>query len=111
MRRRAFFVACAAVVVAAGLPAPAGAAGTRSCGQIGFTPNSDDGIFSIRARGVGCTTARRVARAARPLKIVDGARRYRSRGFTCRGRFDDEGLPRVRWRCTRRTAVITFQRS
>ncbi len=99
------------MVLFVGPPAPAGAAVTRSCGQISFTPNSDDGIFSIRARGVGCITARRVARAARPLKIVGGGRRYRSRGFACRGRFDDEGLPTVRWRCTRGSAVITFSRS
>lgn len=111
MRRPACLVVCAALLLAGGLPIPAGAALTRSCGQISFTPNSDDGIFRIRARGVGCVTARRVARAARSLKIVDGARRYRSRGFACRGAFDDEGLPTVRWRCTRGAAVITFQRS
>ena len=105
-------MACAvAVSVAAALPGTAGAAVTRQCGQISFTPNSDDGIFHIRAKGVGCRTARRVARAARPLKIVGGSRRYGSRGFTCRGTFDDEGLPTVRWRCTRAKAVIRFERS
>ena len=40
-----------------------------------------------------------------------GSRRYGSRGFTCRGTFDDEGLPTVRWRCTRAKAVIRFERS
>jgi len=112
MRIRAGIVACAvAVLVAVAVPAPAGAAVTRQCGQISFTPDSDDGIFDVRARGVGCRTARRVARAARPLKIVGGSRRYSSRGFTCRGTFDDEGLPTVRWRCTRGSAVVRFERS
>jgi len=104
-------VTCVVVVLVVGFAPPAGAAVTRSCGLISFTPNSDDGAFSIRARGVGCVTARRVARAVRPLKIVDGPRRYRSNGFVCRGRLDDTSLAMVRWRCARGAAVVTFNRS
>ena len=110
MRIGICLVACLLLAVFA-VPAQAHEAVTRACGQIGFTPNSDDGVFRIRAHGVGCTTARRVARAARPLGIIRGTRRYRSHGFSCRGTLDDSSLPSVRWRCTRGAAVITFVRS
>ena len=102
-------VALLAVAFAA-LPAPAEAA-ERRCGDIAFAERSDDGVWDIRARGVGCRTARRVARAARPHPVARGRHSYSARGFTCRGRFEDRTLPQVRWRCTRRGAVVTFVRS
>ena len=110
MRIAVCLATCLLIAVLAA-PAPSHEAITRSCGQIGFTPNSDDGVFSIRAHGVGCATARRVARASRRLGIIRGTRRYRSEGFSCRGTLDDSSLPSVRWRCTRGAAVVTFVRS
>lgn len=74
MRIRTHFAICLVVVLVAA-PAQADAATTRNCGQIGFTPNSDDGVFQIRARGIGCATARRVARASRRQGIIGGVRR------------------------------------
>ena len=110
MRIASCLVTCLLIAVLAA-PAQSHKATTRSCGQIAFTPNSDDGVFRIRAHGVGCRTARRVARASRRLGILIGTRRYRSEGFSCRGTLDDSYLPSVNWRCTRGAAVITFARS
>lgn len=80
----------------------------RSCGSIAFAPNSESGVTRIRALRASCRVARRVARASEPTSVVDGPFRYRARGFTCRGRPRDEGLPTVRWTCQRRQARVTF---
>ena len=112
-RRR--FAATAALAAALGLsaliPATAPAAAVKRCGSIAFTPQSDDGVFGIRARGVGCRTARRVARASRPYGVSDEPYRYSARGFACRGTLRDTALPTVRWRCTREESVVRFDRS
>ncbi|HEV2813229.1 MAG TPA: hypothetical protein VGW10_08265 [Solirubrobacteraceae bacterium] len=111
---RRLVLATATVTLALALPAPAGAATTRSCGFVGFEPNSDNGAFQIRARGVSCRTARSVARASAPYGPQgDDGRvvRYRARRFACVGRERDSGLASVRFRCTRAAAVITFVRS
>jgi hypothetical protein len=86
-------------------------AAARSCGTVAFAPNSEDGAFDIRATGVGCATARRVARAARNTDVAPGTQRYRRAGFVCTGRYDGSGLPSVRFRCTRGVAVVRFVRS
>jgi hypothetical protein len=107
----------ATAVLAAGLglsaliPATAPAAPVKRCGSIAFTPQSDDGVFGIRAIGVGCRTARRVARASRPYGVGDEPYRYSARGFACRGTLRDTALPTVRWRCTREDSVVRFDRS
>ena len=102
-----------AVLVALGLtlfaaPAPAAA---RSCGSIAFTPNSDEGVSDIRAHGVSCRVARRVARGSdnhgpsgEPGKVF----RYRSGRFRCRGVEQDTALPSVRYRCVRGSALVRF---
>ena len=78
----------------------------RACAPVGFTPDSDDGAFGIRARNVGCAVARDVARGA-----VDGDLRYRRAGLRCRGVFDDARLAQTIYRCTRRGARVTFSAS
>ena len=110
--RRAVPLVLAALALAA-LPAPAGAA-TRSCGNVGFTPQSDDGAFGIRATGVRCRTARAVARASEdygPSGEPGDVFRYRARRFRCVGRQRDTELPSVRFRCRRGDAVVTFSRT
>ena len=102
--------ATVAVAPAVAQPTARAAGDVRSCGNVVFTPASEDGAFDIRARDTSCRTARRVARASR-TRDVTGPYRYRARGFRCRGRRVDEGLPQVRWRCTRRSALVTFTRS
>ena len=79
----------------ASVPAEAGAAGTaaKRCGQIAFTPNSDDMASRIRATGVSCRTARRFIRA------VDGTAPRRFRGYRCTSRSLDTELPSRRYRC------------
>jgi len=81
---------------------------------VGFTPQSDDGAFGIRAQGVTCRTARRVARASEPYGPSGepgDVFRYRVRHFRCVGRQRDTPLPSVRFRCTRASAVVTFTRT
>lgn len=114
MRRRTPLVPLLAALTIAALVPPAAGAATRSCGSVGFTPNSDDGAFGIRAQGVSCRTARSVARASRPYGPSGepgDVYRYRHRRFRCVGRQRDTGLASVRFRCTRGSAVVTFSRS
>ena len=95
-------------------PAGASAATVRSCGNIAFEPNTDNGVSGIRARGVSCETARSVARRSRdrgPSGTPGTIFRYRYRRFRCVGRELDTALPAVRWRCTRSTAVVTFTKT
>ena len=77
-----------------------------SCGDVAYQPNTDADAFQIRAGGVSCATARRLARDAegRPLP-------FRLRGFRCRGRHVDGALPYGRVICTRGGAAVTFRRS
>jgi hypothetical protein len=74
-----------------------------ACRRVVFTPASDHGAFSIRARNVACALARDVVRGA-----AEGDRRYRRAGLRCRGTFDPAGLPRTVYRCTRQSARVTF---
>ena len=80
------------------------------CGLVAFTPQSDDGAFEIRARGVDCTVARSVARGSRDVRA--SAPRYRARGFACTGGATggDDALPGTAYRCTRGDATVTFTR-
>jgi len=79
----------------------------RACASVVFTPASDHGAFSIRARHVRCRVARDAARGA-----GDGDLAYRRAGLRCRGIFDAGApLPRTVYRCTRRGARVTFSAS
>jgi hypothetical protein len=75
----------------------------RKCASIGFTPNSDHGAFGIRARNVDCDVAQEVARGGE-----DGDLGYRRSGLRCRGVFDDAGLAKTVYRCTRPGERVTF---
>ena len=78
----------------------------QSCGDVGYVPNTDAGAFRIRASGVGCATARELARDAEGRSLP-----FDLRGFTCRGRHVDALLPYTRITCTRGDAEVTFRRS
>ena len=101
-------VAVAALLLVAPATGARGAERWRECGSIAFAPNGEDEVHDIRARRTRCATARRVARAAEPTSVVDGPFRYRAARFTCRGRPTEEGLPVVRWTCTRELARVRF---
>ena len=110
--RRPVLLALVLVAFAA-VPSPASAA-ERRCGNIGFTPASDDGVSGIRAEGVSCRTARSVARASEPCGPTGTpgtVKRYRHRRFRCVGRERATALPSMRWRCTRGAAVVRFVRT
>ena len=86
----------------------------RRCGKVAFGRNSDYGAFKITAFDTRCRTAKRVARASKRIAIRSGdpARyRFRTRGFVCNGySFDSDPLPSISWTCSRKTAVVTFNR-
>jgi hypothetical protein len=94
------------VLVAAVAPAPATAGGAvRHCGEIAFTPQSDDMVSDIRADGVTCTAARRFIRA------VDGNAPRRFRGYRCTRKALDTALPSWRFRCTTDGKAIRWVRT
>ena len=80
----------------------------ESCGDVGYEPNTDAGAFQIRAGGVSCATARRLARDAENRSLP-----FSLRGFRCSGQVVDEGvaLPYSRVTCTRGDAEVMFRRS
>ena len=79
---------------------------TRSCGQVAFTPNSDDMAASIRATGLTCGLARDFVRDSK------GRPGDRFRGFRCRRTAVDnpDGLPYTRYRCVGDGDVIRWRR-
>ena len=78
----------------------------RGCPAVVFLPDSDHGAFNIRARHVSCAVARDVASGSER-----GDLRYRRAGLRCRGVFDDAGLARIVYRCSRPGARVTFASS
>ena len=79
---------------------------TRRCGQVAFTPNSEDVASHIRATGLTCGLARDFVRDSR------GRPGPRFRGFRCRSTAvnDPEALPYRRYRCTGAGDVIRWRR-
>lgn len=89
-------------------PSPGDGGGMRDCGQVAFEPNTDDGAFDIRARGVDCPLAREVARAAEGR----GGDRYRGpEGFDCRPAGTVGELPSVVYECRAGGSLVTFDAS
>jgi hypothetical protein len=89
---------------AAAQPAAAGTA-TRACGQIGFTPGSDDVAARIRATGLTCGLARDFVRDS------EGRPGARFRGLRCASTpVEAAELPYRRYRCTGAGDVITWRR-
>lgn len=77
---------------------------TRNCGQIGFTPNSDDLASHIRATGLTCGLARDFVRDSK------GRPRSGFRGFTCTRVVVNADLTYTRYRCTGAGDVIRWRR-
>ena len=79
---------------------------TRACGQVAFTPDSEDMAARIRATGLTCGLARDFVRDS------SGRPGERFRGFRCRStRVDNpETLPYTRYRCVGAGDVIRWRR-
>jgi len=71
---------------------------TRSCGRIGFMPNTDEMASSITAKGIRCRRARAVARGARGADPTDPGS-YEFDGFRCLGTALDTPLPSALFSC------------
>lgn len=79
------------------------------CGDIGFTPNTDDMVGDIEAIGTDCKTAKAVARGIHSQdQSFEGNVEQDSEGFHCLGAFDEEGLPSYSYQCSNGKAVVRF---
>lgn len=114
--RRARLLLAVAVIAASAasgtssLASPVATAARACPGQLFLGPDPVDFVYSIRASGTSCATARHVARGSRQAGASFDARlHYSSQGFTCNGGFvPTGGKGHVGYRCTRHQAVITF---
>lgn len=82
----------------------------KSCGSIGFEPNSENGAGSIKGRGTSCRIARKVARAAR-FAGPSHPSPYRVAGFSCAGQAIAGVLPAALYVCHRQRATVVFVRT
>ena len=94
--------------------------GSVSCGSLDFAPQSSNLAGSIRAGGVSCAIARKVAGASEPLRyrpywpngqFTPSPHRYRTLGFLCGGYRHATPFMLVTYRCTRGRAWVTFDRA
>jgi hypothetical protein len=76
---------------------PSGPPSVETCGQVAFEENTDAGAFDIRATGVRCEVARRVASVAEGQR---GKAYDAPRGFSCVPRGTVGQLPSVAYECT-----------
>lgn len=79
---------------------------TRSCGDVGYAPQTDNGAFGIEATGVSCERARRVAVLSRGFPPE-----FTAHGFTCRTSGPQGQLPSYPYTCTSASGRITFKAS
>jgi hypothetical protein len=88
------------------------AARVRSCGDVGFIPQSDNGAFGIVAKRTSCRRARLVARGSRRHGPgANASHRYRAAGFRCRGDVRGGSLPSVLYTCRRGNQTVAFDRT
>lgn len=85
---------------------------TQRCGNVGFTPNSDDVASDIVATGLSCAEAEAVVRVVAAPLSATGPARSEGAGFTCvlTGR-STEALESATYECTSGTRRITFRRT
>ena len=87
-------------------------AATRECGQVGFTPNSEDAAGDITATGVTCDEARAFVELAGRRTSSGGPPSLEVDGWRCVVTYaTDDPLPRSDYRCARGPATVTFGRS
>ena len=97
-----------AAVMAPGAPAKAPAA--THCAGLSYETGGGYYFYSsrkLRARGLPCRLARKIARV-QPEDVVGSGReprRFRRYGFVCRGRRSGRTVP---FTCTKRGARLTF---
>jgi hypothetical protein len=89
------------------------ASSVRSCGDVAFILQSDNGAFAIVAKRTSCRWARQVARGSRhhgPSRNV--SHHYRAAGFNCDGvLFSEAQLPFVLYTCQRGNRTVAFDRT
>lgn len=84
----------------------------RNCGQVGFTPNSEDVAGDITAAGVTCDEALEFVEVAGRRTSSGGPPSVDVEGWRCVVTYSTEDpLPRSDYRCTKGSATVTFGRS
>lgn len=79
------------------------------CGEIIFTPQSDDMALGIGTVGVSCTTARSMVRAADSVRGTwDQTKTVK--GFECRYAYDDTGLSFLQYTCKSGRQMVSWSR-
>jgi len=68
------------------------------CGNVIFTPNSDDVAYAVRALGERCVSARQVAASVRTAEI-DQAGVFVANGYRCAGSTTTAANQGVLWKC------------
>lgn len=86
---------------------------TMHCGQVAFTPNSEDAAGDITVTtGTSCDEARAFVEVAGRQTSSGGPDGVDVDGFRCvRTASADEPLPTSTYRCTRGATIVTFVRS
>jgi len=80
------------------LTSPARADRYLRCGDVIFTPNSDDRVLAIRARGERCVAARQVAASIRTAAF-DETGFFDANGYRCSGSTTTAANQGVLWKC------------
>jgi hypothetical protein len=85
----------------------------RHCPSFLLGPSPEDRVHALHSSGVGCRTAHKVAAASRakPPASFDVHARYKTKGFSCRGRLKSPpggGKGSIHFRCQRARATVTF---
>lgn len=85
----------------------------RACAPVVFAPQSGELADDIRATGVGCREARRIAAFSRsyPITHKGALHRYSYAGFRCIGRdVQPIAIEFVAFRCMRGHQIVVFSR-
>jgi hypothetical protein len=106
-------VALATMAQPAGRAVGGSIVAARRCPSFLLGPSPEDRIHALHASGVGCRTAHKVAAAscANPPAPFDVHARYKTKGFSCRGRLKSPpggGKGAIHFRCQRARATVTF---
>ena len=111
MRRMTQGLAVAAAVLATAAT-PASGHG-KQCGNVIFTPGSEEGAFSISTHGTTCQVARQVAAGSRPQSDSRGRPSYSALSYRCRGvggQLGGAGKYVVTFTCSHERSTIRFLR-
>jgi hypothetical protein len=85
--------------------------GFADCGKTLFSEQQDDGVFNIRAKGVGCDVALQIAGGARTVDLAGTSLDFQAVGYDCKGSLaQHDGRPGVDYACGSDANEVRFTR-